>query len=239
MIGDQPPFARQKLNQEILRSEPAEQFELDGDAFLVVLEGCSAGCNSWTLGDDRRPPGCSSKSHQGWLLVTSLRRWSRLTALAKPDGGVRGIVVGDIVRRLVATTMAKQVAKKAEKATAPFQCALSTRAGCECVAHIVQALTDQDVNATVVTVDGVGTYDLISKNAMLEGFLRMEGGDQIFPFARLFHGTPSTYLWEDKMENTQEIPQGEGGEQGDPPHAKVVLFGRAPSFGGHPEKTSR
>ena len=46
-------------------------------------------------------------------------RFGRLTALAKPDGGMRGIVVGDIVRRLVARTMAKQVAKKAEKATCP------------------------------------------------------------------------------------------------------------------------
>ena len=46
---------------------------------------------------------------------------NRRTALnfAKPDGGVRGIVVGDSVRRLVAGTTAKQVAKKAEKATAP------------------------------------------------------------------------------------------------------------------------
>ena len=31
-------------------------------------------------------------------------RVGRLTALAKPDGGVRGIVVGDIIRRLVAPT---------------------------------------------------------------------------------------------------------------------------------------
>ena len=82
-------------------------------------------------------------------------RLGRLTALAKPDGGVRGIVVGDIVRRLVARTIAKQFAKRAEVATAPFQCGLSTKAGCECVAHIVQALTDQDANATVVTVDGL------------------------------------------------------------------------------------
>ena len=55
----------------------------------------------------------------------------RSTALAKPDGGVREIVVGDIVRRLVAKTMAKQVSKKAEKATALFQYALSTRTGYE------------------------------------------------------------------------------------------------------------
>ena len=76
---------------------------------------------------------------------------------------MRGIVVGDIVRRLVARTMAKQVAKQAEKATAPFQHALSTKAGCECIAHIVQSLTDVDSNATVVSIDGVGAYDLISR----------------------------------------------------------------------------
>ena len=44
----------------------------------------------------------------------------------------------------------------------------------------------------------------------------MEDRDQILPFARCFYGSPSTYLWEDELGNTQEIPQGEGGEQGDP-----------------------
>ena len=53
-------------------------------------------------------------------------RLGRLTTLAKPNGGVRAIVVGDIVRRLVARTIAKQFAKRAEVATAPFQYALST-----------------------------------------------------------------------------------------------------------------
>ena len=48
-------------------------------------------------------------------------RLGRLTALRKLDGGVRGIVVGDILRRLVARTMAKQVSSEVEKATAPFQ----------------------------------------------------------------------------------------------------------------------
>ena len=39
------------------------------------------------------------------------------------------IVVGDIFRRLVARTIAKKVSKKAEKATALFKDALSTKAG--------------------------------------------------------------------------------------------------------------
>ena len=121
-----------------------------------------------------------------------------------------------VIRRLVARTIAKQFAKKAEAATAPFQYALSTKAGCECVTHIVQALTDQDANATVVTVDGIGAYDLTSRSALLEGLLRMEDGDQILSLARCFYGSSSTYLWEDELGNTQKIPQGEGGEQGDP-----------------------
>ena len=60
---------------------------------------------------------------------------------------------------------------------------------------------------------------------MLEGLLRMEGGDQIPPFVRMFYSGPSTYLWEDEMGVTQHIAQGEGGEQGDPPHAHVVRIG--------------
>ena len=39
--------------------------------------------------------------------------------------------MSDVLRRLVVRTMAKQCSKSAEAATAPFQCALQTRAGSE------------------------------------------------------------------------------------------------------------
>ena len=70
-------------------------------------------------------------------------RMGRITALRKPDGGVRGIVAGDLFRCLVSRTIAKQLAKEVEAATTPFQYALSTRAGCECVAHVIQGLCQQ------------------------------------------------------------------------------------------------
>ena len=76
-------------------------------------------------------------------------RVGRWMALQKPDGGVRGIVVGDTVRQLVARTMAKQVAKQAEKATAPFQYALSTKAG----AILAQAVKRSQAFAFCVVVD--------------------------------------------------------------------------------------
>ena len=90
--------------------------------------------------------------------------------------------------------MAKQIAKQVEATTAPFQYALSTRAGCECVAHILQSITDEDPDATVVSIDGVGAYDLISRKAMLEGLLRMEGGDKILPCEILLGGFQRQFL---------------------------------------------
>ena len=81
------------------------------------------------------------------------------------------------MRMLVARTMAKQIAKKAEKATSPFQYVSTTKAGCASL----QTITDRDERAAVVSIDAVGAYDLISRNAMIEGLLRMEEGHQNLP----------------------------------------------------------
>ena len=54
---------------------------------------------------------------------------SRLTALRKPQGGVRGIATGDVFRRLVSRVLARLYADAFETATRPFQFALQTRAG--------------------------------------------------------------------------------------------------------------
>ena len=89
----------------------------------------------------------------------------------------------------MARTIAKQVIEKVEA-----QYALSTQSGCECVPHVLQTFTDLDPEATIMSSDGAGAFDLISRNAMLEGLLRMEGGDQILPFVRCFYGSPSTFF---------------------------------------------
>ena len=141
-------------------------------------------------------------------------RMGRMIVLRKPAGGVRGIVVGDVIRRLVARTVAQQVSSDVEKAIAPYQYALSTRAGCECVSPVVQALCEANPNTTIVSVDGVSFCDTISREAMMRGLLDMEGGESVLPFVRQFYGRVSQYLWEDDA-GTHTIFQGEGGEQGD------------------------
>ena len=141
--------------------------------------------------------------------VVDAIRLGRLTAPQKPNGGVRGIVVGDIIRRLVARTIAQQLSSTVEQATAPFQHALSTKVGGECIAHALQALTDLDPRTTVLSVDGVGTFDLISR-CWMEGLRSIPGGDSVLPFVLQFCGNPSSYLWADDSGDTHEIHQGEG-----------------------------
>ena len=45
-------------------------------------------------------------------------------------------------------------------------------------------LTDADPNAIVVSVDGIGAYDLISRSAMMKGVRHLIEGEQILPCGR-------------------------------------------------------
>ena len=94
-----------------------------------------------------------------------------MTALQKPDGGVRGIATGMAFRRLVAKCLARQFGKTVETVCSPFQFALSTRAGTDCVGHVIRALTDANPALTVTSIDGVGAYDHVYRSAMLAKLL--------------------------------------------------------------------
>ena len=52
--------------------------------------------------------------------------------------------------------------KAVEATCAPFQFALSTRAGSDCVGHAIRAVTEANHHATVLSIDGVGAWCLRS-----------------------------------------------------------------------------
>ena len=98
-------------------------------------------------------------------------RLGRMVALTKPTGGVRALVMGDVFRRLVARTLAQQFGEHFRMACAPFQYALSTRARPEALVRALRAATEADPRTTVLSIDGVGAFDHISRASML-GALR-------------------------------------------------------------------
>ena len=114
-----------------------------------------------------------------------------MRALQKKDGGVRGIATGSSFRRLVAKTLARQFGKAVEATCSPFQFALSTRAGTDCVGHAVRTATDRDPQATVLSIDGIGAYDHVHRSAMLGKLLEVPSLRGLLPFVRAAFLEPS------------------------------------------------
>ena len=226
-----PQFQRRELPPEALEFEPETPVELDRKAFFNSLR--SAPC-----GSSAGPGGCTCKhlklllddSDATDLLVAVCNRLAqgkvpeevraaltsaRLTAWSKPDGGIRGIATGCTVRRLVARAHAKQFKKAFEAECAPFQYALFTKAGTDCVGHMLRAATDANPSLAILSVDGIGAYDHILRSAMLERLHAMPEARSLLPFVRMSYGQPSTYQWSDER-GERSVTQAEGGEQGDP-----------------------
>ena len=113
-----PAFPREELSVEVARVEPEEPFQLDVEEFLLCLRkvrrGAAAGLSGMTSdhlflvleneGDSDLFVRVGSLLASGNVPPATVQaiRLGRMTALSKPDGGVQGIVVGDIIRRLVA-----------------------------------------------------------------------------------------------------------------------------------------
>ena len=114
----------QALSQDVLEFDPERPVILDRPTFLTSLKsaprGSSPGPGGCTyehlkiLLDDSDTTellfGACSSLAQATVPeeVASVLMGARLTALTKPDGGVRGIATGCSLRRLVARTLTKQ-----------------------------------------------------------------------------------------------------------------------------------
>ena len=97
-------------------------------------------------------------------------------------------VAGDAIRRLVSRAIAQQLGSAVERAIAPYQHAISTKSRMRM--HVLQSLCEADPRSTVISVDGVSAFDLISRESMMHGLMRVAGRKEVLPFVRHFCGHP-------------------------------------------------
>ena len=106
-----PAAPREPLHEDLTRYVPEHDFQLDPDVFLANIRSARRGA-AGQFGQRRGSSGRLGGNPHG-----------------TDDSSEEG-------RR----TIAQQIAKSVEAATSPFQYALSTKAGTECVSHILQTL---------------------------------------------------------------------------------------------------
>ena len=138
-----PQQPRELLPPDMMTFEPEIEFQLDEKMFGKNLRSAKRGVAGgpsgmmtkhvrlcWTMHIRHIFSSVWARIWQGLRCRRLL--WQRSNQagglpLSKDDGGVRGIVAGDVVRRLVARTIAQQLGPAVKAATAPYQYALSTR----------------------------------------------------------------------------------------------------------------
>ena len=203
------------LNRRIVSQDPPMPVDIDGDLLAKNLRTARRGAAGG--------PSGATAEHLKLLLesqvctdlfveaatklargrvppeIVSAIRSGRSTALQKPDGGIRGIVVGDVFRRLVARTLAQQFGPQVECATHPFQYALSTR-------MMKPRFSLWMVSEHTTPSPGTQCSRVCQTWSM---------GTSSF-LSSAFYDSPSTFLWEDELGEARKVVQGEGGEQGDP-----------------------
>ena len=111
-----------------------------------------------------------------------------MVALQKPNGGVRGLVIGDVLRRVVSRCLAQMFATNIHAACSPHQFALSTRAGTGAIIHALNTATQHNTATTVLSIDGVGAYDTISRTSMLHGLFNTPAANQCLRVLVVCHG---------------------------------------------------
>ena len=103
-----------------------------------------------------------------------------------------------------------------EETCALFQFALCTRAGTDCVGHVIRTVTERQLDLTVLSIDLIGAYDHIYRSSTMAKLHEVPGLRKLLPFVRRAHSRPSRCSWVDGQGERHWIQQHEGGEQGDP-----------------------
>lgn len=147
--------------------------------------------------------------------IQDVFRLARITAAIKPDGvRIRPLAAGDSLRRLVGRALARQCTEQVRDAISPYQFGVGVRSGCEVVIHSLQVLLDSNPNLCLLSIDGIGAFDYISRQSMLSKLIQT--CPELYNFVMMFYRMPSVHWRYGDQGTPHSVVSVDGGDQGDP-----------------------
>ena len=162
--------------------------------------------------------------------IVDVMKTSALTALLKPNQRIRGIASGDSFRRLVSKSLARQYQQELRAAVYPHNVGMCDRSGTDTAIHAIRYLTDRYPDKVVISIDGVGAFDHVSRARMFEHLLSDPKLSSLVPFVRQWYGEDTQYRWIDDTGACHIIRQADGGEQGDSLMPALFCLGFHPAL---------
>jgi Reverse transcriptase (RNA-dependent DNA polymerase) len=139
-----------------------------------------------------------------------------LTALAKPNAGVRPIAVGEVIRRLVAKCLMAWVRQPVQVLLAPLQLGVAVKGGAEAIVHTVRRLITHYLDAAVfpdwalLQVDFSNAFNLMRCDVFCQ--LTLEHFSSLGPWVTWCYDSPSHLFYEGEI----VCISARGVQQGDP-----------------------
>ena len=88
---------------------------------------------------------------------------ARLLAARKPNGGVRPLACGSVIRRLAAKAACAVHKEELKQACGPDQYGVGRKAGCEVVHKCITAMTDEDDSRVVLAFDCTNAFNILPR----------------------------------------------------------------------------
>ena len=117
----------------------------------------------------------------------SLLGMCRLIALKKPNGGVRPISVGEILRRLCSRIVLRRYRKASAVALEPLQVGVGTRSGGDACVLSTRAFLDLFPGHVLVNIDLTNAFNCLSRVAICERLKREPTLRDLLLLARTFY----------------------------------------------------
>ena len=93
---------------------------------------------------------------------------ARLIALRKPNGKLRPVACGSVIRRLAAKTACAVYREQVRAACGPHQYAVGRKAGCERVHKAVAALSAADPKCVFLAFDATNAFNTMPRQVVLD-----------------------------------------------------------------------
>ena len=150
----------------------------------------------------------------GGTVPEAIRPWffgANLFSLAKKDGGVRPIAVGNTLRRLVSKCAGYAIKSARQERYGHKQLGYGVPKGAEAAAHAVRRLIQEDnpPDRVLVKIDFKNAFNMIDRNALLTTV--HNHFQPIYNYTRAAYGSESLLFFE-----KFRIPSRVGVQQGDP-----------------------
>jgi Reverse transcriptase (RNA-dependent DNA polymerase) len=137
------------------------------------------------------------------------------TALAKPNGGVRPIAVGEVIRRLVAKCLMARVRQLAQALLAPLELGVAVKGGAEAIVHTVRRLITHHLDAAVssdwalLQVDFSNAFNLVRRDVFCQSTL--EYFPALGPWVTWYYDSPSHLFYKGEIvcSSARDVQQGD------------------------------